>query len=429
MAATETTSRSRWLLRGLGLVLLLAAMFVLGSINVPFLEPDEPTEVMLLYLFSGVVFLAFIIYGLVLIRYLFRLYTEHRRQVLGAKFKTKMVAGALALSLLPVITLFFLSYAMLNRTLAKWFPRPLEIVRDDAASLVEYLLREQEERAQAQATRLAQDAGLQRQLETRDVPDLQETLAQLAGAHELHWAAVLDPGNKLVAIYRQPHSRFDFQAKLPEVVEPSDALAFTTHAEVSGSPFALARVRVDSSRGARLGAVVVAVAVPGEIADVVDDIGQQSAAYRALSRERKSYRWQALLILVLITVLLLLAATWSGLQLAKEVTIPVQALAVATEEVSRGNLDYRVEVAARDELGTLVNSFNEMTSQLGESRRNLLKAEMAAAWQEVAQRIAHEIKNPLTPIQLSADRIRRYLEREPPKNAPAGANRCPSAPA
>ncbi|MGH9862452.1 MAG: ATP-binding protein [Candidatus Acidiferrales bacterium] len=413
MAAPDTNSRSRWLLRGLGLILLLGVMFVLGSINVPFLEPDEPTEVMLLYLFSGVVFLAFVIYGLVLIRYLFRLYTEHRRQVLGAKFKTKMVAGALALSLLPVIALFFLSYAMLNRTLAKWFPRPLEIVRDDATSLVTYLLHEQEERAQEQATRLAEDAVLQRQLETHSLVGLRETLAGLGRAYQLPWAAVLDSDNKPVAIYREPGGPFDFQANLRDIVQPSDALAFTTHAEVSGSQFALARVRVDSSHGGRLGAVVVAVAVPKEIADAVDDIGQQSAAYESLSRERKSYRWQALLILVLITVLLLLAATWSGLQLAKEVTIPVQALAVATEEVSRGNLDYRVEIAARDELGTLVNSFNEMTRQLGESRRNLLKAEMAAAWQEVAQRIAHEIKNPLTPIQLSADRIRRYLEREP----------------
>jgi nitrogen fixation/metabolism regulation signal transduction histidine kinase len=126
MAADDKSPR-RWVLRGLAFVVLVGLVFVLGSINVPFLQPDEPSEVILLYLFSGLVFLAFVIYGLVLIRYLARLYMEHRRQVLGTKFKTKMVAGALALSLLPVVALFFLSYAMLNRTLAKWFPRPLEI--------------------------------------------------------------------------------------------------------------------------------------------------------------------------------------------------------------------------------------------------------------------------------------------------------------
>jgi nitrogen fixation/metabolism regulation signal transduction histidine kinase len=266
----------------------------------------------------------------------------------------------------------------------------------------------------------------------------------------------------------------------------------------------------------------------------VTEIERESASYESLTQRRKSYRWQALLILLLITVLLLLAATWSALQLSKQVTIPIQALALATEEVSRGNFDYRVDVLARDELDTLVRSFNQMTAQIGESRRSLeqavaelehrrqwieailesiptgvvtlssdlrilkanagahlwlgdspaegmhllerlsgetaeacselfdqaaqtgfasrqldfrlpnriahvavsvsalrrgaqsegyvlvlddltdlLKAEKVAAWKEVAQRMAHEIKNPLTPIQLSADRIRRYLEREP----------------
>jgi nitrogen fixation/metabolism regulation signal transduction histidine kinase len=91
------------------------------------------------------------------------------------------------------------------------------------------------------------------------------------------------------------------------------------------------------------------------------EMDEQSAAYEALKRERKTYRWQALLILLLITVLVLLASTWGALRLSREVTVPIQALAVATEEVSKGNLDHRVDVPARDELGLLVGSFNDMT--------------------------------------------------------------------
>jgi PAS domain S-box-containing protein len=294
---------------------------------------------------------------------------------------------------------------------------------------------------------------------------------------------------------------------------------------------------VESDRGEVLGAVVVAQAYPAVLATTLEEIENEAGEYETLTRERKAYRNQALLILLLITTLLLLAATWSALFLAKQVTIPIQALAVATEEVSRGNLDHRVDVPAQDELGTLVDSFNQMTAQLSENRRRLetafaeldqrrqwmetilesipagvltlasdrrilganqgvrrlfgaqavtgaalaealppetvrlseelmaraqqtgfaaqpvelnvagsrasvamsvtplrrggdegyvlvlddltelLQAQKAAAWQEVAQRIAHEIKNPLTPIQLSADRIRRYLEREPAADA------------
>lgn len=534
MPASELGRRWRWVWRGLGFLILLVLVFILGSINVPFLKPDQPSEVILLYIFSGLVFLAFVIYGLVLTRYLARLYTEHRRQVLGSKFKTKMVVGALALSLLPVIALFFLSYALVNRTLAKWFPRPLEIVRDDAVTIVDYLLRDHEDRARELARMLADDPTLQRQLAARDFTVLQQTLARLAERRQLHWAAVVDNGDQPVAVYRQPGSAADFLHKLPDLLKPKEAVAYTTSEEVSGSHFTLARVRVETPQGEPLGALVVAQPLSGKLLSKAAEIESESRAYDAIARERKSYRWQAVLFLLLITILLLLASTWSALYLAKQVTIPIQALAVATEEVSRGNFDHRVDVPARDELGTLVASFNQMTAQLGESRRNLehavaeldqrrqwmeailesiptgvvtlnpdlrilsanagadqvlggpasagaqlserlsaesnqacaelfaraaqmgfasrpldfrfsnriahvavsvsalrrgghnegyvlvlddltdlLKAQKAAAWQEVAQRIAHEIKNPLTPIQLSADRIRRYLEREP----------------
>jgi nitrogen fixation/metabolism regulation signal transduction histidine kinase len=77
--------------------------------------------------------------------------------------------------------------------------------------------------------------------------------------------------------------------------------------------------------------------------------------------------------------------------------------------VSGGNLAHRVNCPAFDELGNLVASFNRMTADLEENEKRIYQMEKAAAWQEVAQRLAHEIKNPLTPIRLSAERVlKRY---------------------
>ncbi|MFQ5776635.1 MAG: ATP-binding protein [Terriglobia bacterium] len=524
--------RRRWFWRASAFAVLVGLVFILGSINVPFLQPDEPSEVILLYVFSTVVFLAFVIYGLVLTRYLARLYLEHRQRVLGTKFKTKMVVGALALSLLPVIALFFLSYAMVNRTLAKWFPRPLEIVRDDAIFIVQHLRQDHEHRVRELAQIAAEDEELQRKMRERETKNLRQALARLAQRHGLRWAALVDNDGQLLVAYREPGSRTDFKQKIPELLAPRTALAYTTSEKVGGEDFTLARLRVESPGGESLGAILLAHPLPAALLAKAAEIEQASERYNAITREQKSYRWQALLILLLLTILILLAATWSALSLAREVTVPIQALAQATEEVSRGNFNHRVDVPARDELGMLVTSFNQMTAQLGESQRNLegavaeldqrrqlieailesiptgvltlspdlhilkansaaqrllgptaregspvldhlspktaqacahlfaragqagfasqqmdfrfsnriahvalsvsalrreeisegyvlvlddltdlLKAQKAAAWQEVAQRIAHEIKNPLTPIQLSADRIRRYLER------------------
>jgi len=171
---------------------------------------------------------------------------------------------------------------------------------------------------------------------------------------------VVDTHDQPLAVYRQPDSAADFLAQLPRLLEPRAALAYTTTEKLPETHFSLARVRVEGARGEPLGSLVVAVALPPELVARVTEIERESSSYEALAQRRKSYRWQALLILLLITVLLLLAATWSALHLSKQVTIPIQALAVATEEVSQGNFDYRVDVPARDELGTLVRSFNQI---------------------------------------------------------------------
>ncbi len=92
---------------------------------------------------------------------------------------------------------------------------------------------------------------------------------------------------------------------------------------------------------------------------------KRTAAEAAL----RAYKREILLALMLITLLLLFTTTWVALFLSKQVTVPIQALAEATREISRGNFDHRIEVHAQDELGTLVRSFNRMTEQLGEGPR------------------------------------------------------------
>jgi signal transduction histidine kinase len=96
-----------------------------------------------------------------------------------------------------------------------------------------------------------------------------------------------------------------------------------------------------------------------------------------------------------------------GLILARHFAAPLERLNVATRAVAEGDLKHRVDITSRDELGDLVESFNRMTAQLEESREALVRAEKESAWREMARQIAHEIKNPLTPMKLSAQHILR----------------------
>jgi two-component system nitrogen regulation sensor histidine kinase NtrY len=89
---------------------------------------------------------------------------------------------------------------------------------------------------------------------------------------------------------------------------------------------------------------------------------------------------------------------------------PIQNLVQGIQRISENQWDYRVETKARDEFKLLVDSFNSMVRDLDVSRKKLVKAEKIAAWQEVARRISHEIKNSLTPISLSLHRLQKYFQ-------------------
>ncbi len=519
----RTWQRKLWLALGLLLLALLAAaVFTLGSLNAP-VHPERGSGLVSLFALSTFIFAAFLVFGLVLTRSLLRLWAERRAGLLGSRFKTKMVLGAMGVSLLPVVFLFFFSYALVNRTLNLWFPRPLEIAAEQSKKLLDELGRGEHQRLE----QIAVEAT------TRRLPV--DKINRVFRNVDAVWTLDAD-GHVLEGLAYQPGAVKT--RKEPDGVTISPRLVRTLPGgselwEAGNALYLGARApRKD-------GMLVVGRRMPSDFLARMNEIETQTETYAQQRQRLRAYKAEILLALLLITVLLLFAATWVALFLSKLVTVPIGALAEATQEIARGNLEHRVTVQAYDELGTLVTSFNEMTAQLGESRRKiedftrnlqqafeererrrqlmeailesiptgvlsldphgaisransavtaifgeyarnalaladlvgdsaaheiqqlmrksmrmgtasgeleipaadrllraavtvsslgprranpgfvvviddlteLLRAQKAAAWQEVAQRIAHEIKNPLTPIQLSAQRLLRHLDR------------------
>jgi signal transduction histidine kinase len=108
-------------------------------------------------------------------------------------------------------------------------------------------------------------------------------------------------------------------------------------------------------------------------------------------------------------LLALVLAWWT----TARVTRPVERLAEGARDVAAGNWSAHVEVASRDEIGELARAFNRMTYQLIEQRDRLLQAERVAAWRELARRLAHELKNPLFPLQITVENMKRAREQYP----------------
>ena len=105
-------------------------------------------------------------------------------------------------------------------------------------------------------------------------------------------------------------------------------------------------------------------------------------------------------------LLAILLSSWA----AARVTKPLEKLAEAAHEVAGGNWNANVEVSSKDEIGQLAESFNRMTRELLEQRERLVQAERVAAWRELARRLAHELKNPLFPLQLTVENLLRARE-------------------
>ena len=131
-----------------------------------------------------------------------------------------------------------------------------------------------------------------------------------------------------------------------------------------------------------------------------------SSQKTVVSLERR-IRWLALGVAA-VGLLLGLLLSWWG---AARVTRPVQKLASAAREVSEGNWNAHVNVQGGDEVGQLAKSFNQMTTQLVQQREKLVQVERVAAWRELARRLAHELKNPLFPLQTTVENLQRAREQ------------------
>ena len=144
------------------------------------------------------------------------------------------------------------------------------------------------------------------------------------------------------------------------------------------------------------------------------DVKNAVHTYKHIEMAEDDLRTAFLLAFLVATAGVVLLASVIGVRIGFGITRPLHALLKGTREMARDNLQYRIPKGRDDEIGLLIESFNQMAQDLVENRRKRLEAEQIAAWREIARRLAHEIKNPLTPIQLAVQQIRdKYSGNDP----------------
>ncbi len=557
MGTESQQRRSAVVALGGGMFLLLLVLAALNAFNPlpPFLRPHGTSQILLFTALSVIAFLLLLTLLVLLFRNIVKLLADQRSRVLGSRIRSRMLVGALLLSFAPAVFMFLFSFGLLNRAMERWFSQPASQMRQDSTLVALELSQYAAANARAEAESLASSPGLTHSLQTGNF----EALLREIGTHRITLEggfAVVFRNGAAIGQYQLPQDngraiiRSWMDDKESDVAQGQNPLTITVlHAAQRSDVPMLVSGKDEYVLGAAStveGCIVVAgLPLPPGLSATVQDIRSGARDYEVLYRARRRIRTTYLLLLFLLTTLVFFASSWLALFLSKQVTRPVEALADAMDAVAAGHYAHRVQVAATEELGELVRSFNRMAEDLEGSRalaetsttqlsaanraleerrseletvletipsgvvtldpqmcvlqanrasRNLLSprehhdlsgmplesilpreiadelivllrrskrmglaateielpgprgvlnvtatiarlelgkdregcilvledvtdflhAQRQMAWKEVAQRVAHEIKNPLTPIALSAERIRKHVDRPTP---------------
>ncbi len=514
------------------------------------LLPNPSYALVLFLLYLDVVGL--VVLALLLSRNLIKAYFERRHRLLGSGFQTKLIAAFIGFSLIPTVLLAFVASGVINEVMKVWFHNRIEDVLSDSKTLATLYHEGYTVLATKSAWAISKDIYREDFLRPDHRELLMAAMARKRAEFNVDGVAIFSSKLETLAHMIAPDvpSRALNLPVGPLVLQVMDSGAEVTSAQVAPSG-QLVRAAVPIASNVRTGdiagVVVVDTYIPESILAKIEGIAEQYTDFQHMQAMENPIKTGAYLFVAVITVLLLFSATWFGFYVARGITVPIQKLAEGTESVAKGDLNVRIDVKATDEIGTLIESFNHMTSDLAhskakvgevnhslvqsnvesdrrraytesvvdtmasgvlsvnthgtittfnhsaerilgvdadavlgkpmtgvfkthqftlfeeaydhilvdgretvalegqmerqgvlltmglhlsrmrndtgrdwgfvfvfEDRTELIMAQKAAAWKEVAQRIAHEIKNPLTPIQLAAQRLRKKFSEQSP---------------
>ncbi len=370
------------------LLLLFTALYYMAQRGRD-LPAELVTNKVLLFVLWYVNVILILVVLFVLLRNLIKLLVERRHRVLGSTFKFKLVATYVGLSLIPVLLLFAIATELLRGSMDRWFNTPVAPVLERGNAVAQALYDQIENTNVRDANRVLQE------VHTLDLADPQQRLRLNRRMQELLEELHLD----LLAVYEGRelvHAMVDTQTgirDLPELdrsfLEQAAKTGKATEAQTApGTQGSLLLAAVATPTGKdslppvptteeeRRKERPPVIVITGTLLDPVlaeqrEKLVQDYQAYRQIEVQKDELRASHMLLFLMVTLLILLASSWTGLYLAKRVTLPIQALAEGTRRISGGDLSHRVDVEADDELGVLVDSFNRMTQELASSKELL----------------------------------------------------------
>src|SRR6185436_12467516 len=330
------------------------------------------------------------------------------RGIIGSRFRTKLVVTYIATSLVPVFVLFLVATDLLRVSIDRWFTTPVMTILRNSEAIAQM--------AQDQAADVA--SGAAREIaaspDARDAARVDSVLAHVRQFHDVDVVAVYR-GGILLKAQANPRS------PILEVADPS-ARFFEDVARKGRA------VKIDvvlSGKWIRTGApfgdavAVAGVFVPSTMARMIDESIIAHQNFQQLSSQRQKLKASQTMLFLAITLAILFGTLWTSIYASRRITIPIKALAEATARLAVGEVGHRVDVTATDEVGGLIDSFNDMSSQLPQQRRQLTETNrfMATVLESVATGIV-AFTDDLELLSINRAALQMLHLDSPPERAP-----------
>jgi two-component system nitrogen regulation sensor histidine kinase NtrY len=366
-----------------GIALLVGVLVVILAVanRTPRLSPDFLTE-FVLYALSAADFTILFVFVWLLARNIVKLVVERRRGLPFARFRSKLVALLLAMTLVPAVLVLIVGSELIHASVDRWFNAPMDEILASANQIAGDYYHERQVQVRDNAVRIARELA-RVDLAAGDLRTIRDLLAPEVTLQRVQMIEVYRVGQ---ASGSSPHLEPVVGVAAPSLPpEYTRAAADRLAAQaLAGSPDPHS-IEALGTAGDLLHAAAVVRALDGKPAGVVvatDYLkGDMAARSRRMSQAFENYSQLKVLkrpltgvylsFFLMVTLLILFGATWMGSYLAKRITRPVQMLSAAAREIGAGRLDQRVEPQSNDEFGALVEAFNTMAGELATSRRRV----------------------------------------------------------
>ena len=496
------------------LILVVTSLIYYAIQKAKELSPEALSSQVLLFVLANINVLLILGIVFVLLRGVAKLVLERQRGIIGSRFRTKLVVTYMLMSLVPVGLLFFVATDLLRVSIDRWFNTPVRKILQNGEAIAQMAQDQAAANAAAAAREIAATPG------ATDLGRVDDVLNRVQQFHTIDMAGVYRDG-AMVKIVANP------RAPIQEVSEPPRKFFEDVAAHGSAVKIDLGASGKWIRSATRIGdtpyAAIAGVFIPSTMNRMIDENIILHKNFEQLDAQRPTLKASQTSLFLAVTLAILLFALWLSIYASRRITVPIKALAEATGRLAEGGYGSRVDVVATDEVGRLIESFNQMSLQLDEQRQaltqtnqylstvlesvsagiiafsddfrllsinraalamlqidepeprtplsevlsgdlamlnaaiheltdratrtrevtliragelrylelslarlsggaeegwvlgmedstQLVQAQKLAAWNEAARRIAHEIKNPLTPIQLSAERIAKKFQ-------------------